>query len=166
MKEKLMMLFACLFLSASVAMAQSSSVKGTVLSAEDGEPVIGASVAVKGEPTLGTITDVDGKFTLTNLPSTAKTLVIMYLGMETQEVAIKPVVTVKMEASSIDLDEVVQVAFGTAKKSQFTGSAATLKAEKIAQRQVSSLANALSGQLAGVQTLSSNGEPGASASVV
>lgn len=160
-----MMLFACLFLSASVAMAQSSSVKGTVLSAEDGEPVIGASVAVKGEPTLGTVTDVDGKFSLSGIPSSAKTLVIMYLGMETQEVAIKPVVTVKMEASSIDLDEVVQVAYGTTKKSQFTGSAATLKAEKIAQRQVSSIANALSGQMAGVQTISSNGEPGASASI-
>ena len=111
------------------------------------------------------VTDVDGKFSLSGIPSSAKTLVIMYLGMETQEVAIKPVVTVEMEASSIDLDEVVQVAYGTTKKSQFTGSAATLKAEKIAQRQVSSIANALSGQMAGVQTISSNGEPGASASI-
>lgn len=79
-----MMLLACLFLSASVAMAQTSSVKGTVLSAEDGQPVIGASVGVKEVPTIGAITDVNGKFELNNLPSTAKTLVVSYLGMEAQ----------------------------------------------------------------------------------
>lgn len=74
MKGKLMMLLACLFMGASIVTAQTSKVTGLVISAEDSEPVIGASVAVKGVPTLGAITDVDGKFVIENLPSSAKTL--------------------------------------------------------------------------------------------
>ena len=74
MKGKLMMLLACLFMSASLVTAQTSKVTGLVISAEDGEPVIGASVAVKGVPTLGAVTDLDGKFVIENLPSSANTL--------------------------------------------------------------------------------------------
>ena len=74
MKGKLMMLLACLFMGASVVTAQVSKVTGLVIGAEDGEPVIGATVAVKGVPTLGAITDLDGKFVIENLPSSAKTL--------------------------------------------------------------------------------------------
>ena len=84
------MLLACLFMGASVVTAQTSKVTGLVIGAEDGEPVIGATVAVKGVPTLGAITDVDGKFVIENLPSTAKTLVVSYVGIVTTEVAIKP----------------------------------------------------------------------------
>ncbi|MBO5976919.1 MAG: SusC/RagA family TonB-linked outer membrane protein [Bacteroidales bacterium] len=166
MKEKLMMLLACLFLSASVAMAQTSSVKGTVLSAEDGQPVIGASVGVKEVPTIGAITDVNGKFELNNLPSTAKTLVVSYLGMEAQEVAIKSVVTVKLEASALDLEEVVHVAYGTQKKSSFTGAAASVDGEKLQKMQVSSISKALEGSTAGLQTASSSGTPGSNASII
>ena len=57
---------------------------GLVIGAEDGEPVIGATVAVKGVPTLGAITDLDGKFVIENLPSSAKTLIVSYVGMTTQ----------------------------------------------------------------------------------
>ncbi len=85
--------------------------------------------------------------------------------MVTTEVAIKPNVRVVMESDTEHLDEVMVVAFGTAKKSQFTGSAATIKADKIAERQVSNVSNALSGQIAGVQTTATNGEPGAAANV-
>lgn len=74
MKGKLMMLLACLFMGASLVTAQTSKVTGLVVSAEDNEPVIGATVTVKGMPTLGTITDIDGKFVFENLPSSAKTL--------------------------------------------------------------------------------------------
>ena len=69
-----MMLLACLFMGASLVTAQVSKVTGLVIGAEDGEPVIGATVAVKGVPTLGAITDIDGKFVIENLPSSAKTL--------------------------------------------------------------------------------------------
>ena len=74
MKGKLMMLLACLFMGASVVTAQTSKVAGLVISAEDGEPVIGATIQVKGVPSLGAITDIDGKFVIENVPSSAKTL--------------------------------------------------------------------------------------------
>ena len=90
---------------------------------------------------------------------------VSYVGMVTQEVAIKQNVKVILESDVEHLDEVMVVAFGTAKKSQFTGSAATIKADKITERQVSNVSNALSGQIAGVQTTATNGEPGASANV-
>ncbi len=161
-----MMLLACLFMTASVAMAQTSSVKGTVLSAEDGTPVVGASVGVKEVPTIGVITDENGKFELTNLPGTAKTLVVAFLGMETQEVAIQRVVTVKLESTALDLEEVVHVAYGTAKKSSFTGSAAAVDGEKLQKMQVSSIAKALEGSTAGLQTASPSGTPGSSGSII
>ena len=77
---------------------------------------------------------------------------VSYIGMQTQEVAIKPTMKVTMKSDAEMLDEVMVVAYGTAKKSQFTGSASTIKADKIAERQVSNISNALSGQVAGVQT--------------
>jgi len=97
--------------------------------------------------------------------SPAKTLQISYIGMQAQEVGIKPTVKVIMKSDAEMLDEVMVVAYGTAKKSQFTGSASTIKADKIAERQVSNISNALSGQVAGVQTTSGNGQPGTGSTV-
>ena len=159
-----MLLMTCLFIGIGLVNAQVSKVTGTVTSHEDGLPVVGASVLVKGT-TVGTVTDIDGKFTITNVPSSAGTLVISFIGMKTQEVAIKPVVKVSLHSDTEVLDEVMVVAFGTAKKSQFTGSASTIKADKIVARQTSNVTNALSGQVAGVQITSSNGEPGQKATV-
>ena len=85
--------------------------------------------------------------------------------MQTQEVAIKPTMKVFMKVDSEMLDEVIVVAYGTAKKSAFTGSASVVKADKLEKRQVSNITNALSGSVAGVQTTSSNGQPGTSATV-
>ena len=164
MKRKLMLLMTCLFIGIGLVNAQISKVTGTVISEEDGLPVVGASIVVKGT-TLGTVTDMDGKFTLTNLPSSAETLMISFIGMHTQEVKIQPTLSVVLKADTEVLDEVMVVAYGTAKKSQFTGSAATIGGEKIAQRQVSNVSNALSGQVAGVQTTSSNGQPGTGSTV-
>ncbi|MDR3822900.1 MAG: TonB-dependent receptor, partial [Bacteroides sp.] len=139
-------------------------VTGVVISEEDGQPVIGASVLVKGTQ-IGAITGVDGDFTLPNVPSSAKTLVISYIGMQTQEVDIKPNIKVFMRSDSEMLDEVMVVAYGTAKKSAFTGSASVIKSETLEKRQVSNLSNALSGTVSGVQTQSTNGQPGTSATV-
>ena len=80
MKRKLMLLLACLFVGIGLVTAQTQRVTGVVISDEDGQPVIGASVLVKGTQ-QGTITDVDGKFTLTNVPSSAETLVVSYVGL-------------------------------------------------------------------------------------
>ncbi|WP_409072484.1 SusC/RagA family TonB-linked outer membrane protein [Phocaeicola plebeius] len=99
------------------------------------------------------------------LYSSAGTLVISFIGMQSQEVKIKPNVKVVLTSDSEQLEEVMVVAYGTAKKSAFTGSAATIKNEKITSRQTSNVTNALAGQVAGVQTTSSTGQPGKDATV-
>ena len=82
MKRKLMLLLACLFVGIGLVTAQTQRVTGVVISEEDGQPVIGASVVVKGTQ-LGTITGVDGDFTLPNVPSSAKTIVVSFVGIVT-----------------------------------------------------------------------------------
>lgn len=165
MKRKLMLLLACLFVGIGLVTAQTQKVTGVVISEEDGQPVIGASVLVKGTQ-IGAITGVDGDFTLPNVPSSAKTLVISYIGMQTQEVAIKPHVRVIMRSDSELLDEVMVVAYGTAKKSSFTGSASTIDNKKLELRPITNVTKGLEGQSTGVLTTSGSGQPGESASVV
>ena len=114
MKRKLMLLLACLFVGIGLVTAQTQRVTGVVISDEDGQPVIGASVQVKGTQ-QGTITDVDGKFTLPNVPSSAGTIVVSFVGMKTEEIEIQPNMTIRMKANDELLDEVVIVGYGTAK---------------------------------------------------
>ena len=119
MKLKIMFLFACLFLSIGIAIAQSSNATGRVLSAEDNEPIVGATVQIEGTDT-GTITDLDGKFTI-NVPSSAQILVISFIGMETQKINIKEKnrtdLTIKLKPTAEVLDEVlVTGTYGSAKK--------------------------------------------------
>ena len=155
---------ACITMCIGLVNAQISKVTGTVISEEDGLPVVGASILVKGT-TTGTVTDMDGKFTLTNIPSNAKALMISFIGLHTQEVEIKPVLSIALKPDTEVLDEVMVVAYGTAKKSSFTGSAATMRGEKIQKTQVSDVSKALEGAVAGVQIASSSGSPGTSASI-
>ena len=131
MKRKLMLLLTCLFVGIGLVTAQITKVTGTVISEEDGLPVVGASILVKGT-TVGTVTDMDGKFALSNVPSSAKTLVVSFIGMATQEVPVKANLNIVLKSDTEQLEEVMVVAYGTAKKSAFTGSAATIKNEKIA----------------------------------
>lgn len=160
-----MTLLACFLMVAGMVTAQTQKVTGIVTSASDGEPVIGASVAVKGEPSLGAVTDLNGKFVITNVPSSAKTLVVSYVGMATKEVALKSNVSVALEEDSEVLDEVMVVAYGTTKKESFTGSAATVSTKKIADRPVSNVSKALDSQVAGIQTTSGGGQPGEGANI-
>lgn len=97
--------------------------------------------------------------------SSAKTLQVSYIGMQTQEVTIKPTVKVVMRSDTEILEEVMVVAFGTAKKSAFTGSAKVIGAEKLEQSQVTSVTDALAGAVPGVTLTSNNGAPGATASI-
>ena len=92
-------------------------------------------------------------------------MVVSFIGMATQEVAVKANLNIVLKSDTEQLEEVMVVAYGTAKKSAFTGSAATIKNEKIATRQTSNVTNALAGQVAGVQTTSNNGQPGKDAEV-
>ena len=97
--------------------------------------------------------------------SSAKTLIVSFIGMATQEVGVKAQVKIVLKADTEVLDEVIVTAYGTSKKGTFTGSAGVMKADKIEQRQVSNVTQALSGAVAGVQIQSSNGQPGVSATV-
>ncbi len=162
MKKRFTMVAACLLMGMSAAWAQSTKVTGHVVD-ENGEPVIGASVVVKGT-TIGTVTDFDGNFVL-EVPEEHKHLEISYVGMESMQVNVSPQVHVTLKDDSQALDEVVVTAYGTSTKGSFTGSAATIKNEKIEQRLVSNVTNALAGAVAGVQIQSNNGQPGEDANV-
>lgn len=162
MKERLLMLLACFFLSMELVWAQTSTVTGIVVSDEDGEPVVGASVLVKGT-TLGTVTDIDGKFSIGNVPHSAKVLQISFVGMQTQEIAIKHgIIRVVLKSDSEMLDEVMVVAFGTQKKSSFTGAASVVSTEELSKHVTTNVANALVGTTPGLQLRGGSGAPGAS----
>ena len=164
MKKTLLLLFVCLFVGISHAQAQVT-VKGTVISSENNEPVIGASVLVKGT-TNGTITDINGQFTLTNISPTNKTIIVSFIGMETQEVTIKPEMKIVMTSTTEVMEEVLVVAYGTAKKSAFTGSAKMIHTEQITKRPVTNVIESLSGQVAGLQMTMTNGQPGETPSIL
>lgn len=160
MKRKLMLLLTCLFVGIGLVTAQITKVTGTVISEEDGLPVVGASILVKGTA-VGTVTDMDGKFQLPNVPSSAKTLVISFIGMENKEVPIKPSVKVTLKPMTELLSEVlVTGTYGSAKKlGSMVGSVAAVKSEKIANRPSANFADGLQGQVAGLQVFTSSGEP-------
>ena len=157
MRKRIALFLAC-FMIASLAMAQTTRVTGTVISVEDGEPIPGARVLIEGTNT-GVVTDANGKFTLTT-PTDAKRLEVSCAGMVKQLVRIKPVVNVELQIDNKALNEVMVVAYGTATRASFTGSAAVIDSKDIEGRLVSDVTNALSGAVAGVQTLKSNGQPG------
>ena len=157
-----MLFIAAFFLMIGTALAQTK-VNGTVISQEDNEPVIGASVLVVGTNT-GTVTDASGKFSLT-VPAGKSTLRITYVGMEPIEVSARPNMRIVLTSDQKALDEVIVVAFGTAKKSAFTGSAKVVGSEDIALSQVTSVTNALAGAVPGVQLTSASGAPGETSTI-
>lgn len=157
--KKLTFLFLCLVLGIGLATAQTKEVSGTVISAEDAMPVIGASVIVKGT-TTGTVTDYDGKFSL-NVPTSAKTLVISYIGMESQEVAIVPNMKVTLKSDTQNLEEVVVTGYGVMKKAAFTGAAQVVGGDNLTKRTDANFMKSLEGSVAGLQISSFTGQPGA-----
>ena len=150
-----------LALCAGAAFAQTRTVTGTVTSAEDGQPVIAASVVVKGAANIGVVTDLDGKFVLNGVPASANTLIVSSIGMLTKEVPIAAVVNVSLEPDSEVLEEaVVTIAYGAAKKSTLTGAISQVNSEVLQSRPTSSVASALEGHVAGVQINSTYGAAG------
>lgn len=164
MTKKAMFLFFCMLL-VTLVQAQTRKISGKVSGADDGEPVIGASVSIKGT-SIGIATDLDGMFTL-EVPAGAKTLVITYLGMETKEVDIagQSVINVALKTDVNNLDEVLVVAYGSAKKGSFTGAASQVKAEQFEKRPMTSVTNALLGTTPGVQVSNTNGQPGSESNI-
>jgi len=143
----------------SALSAQVRSISGVVKD-PSGETIIGASVVVKGTK-VAAITDMDGSYKL-NVPQDGKILVVTYVGMEKQEVPITgSVVNVTLQNTDKSLDEVVVIGYGTAKRKDITGSVASVKSEVLAAIPVSSVAEAISGKLAGVQVTTTEGSPDA-----
>ena len=167
MKKRLFMSFVGLILCIGLAVAQVSKVTGVVTSSEDGEPVIGASVLVEGT-TTGSITDLEGKFTISNLPSDAKFLIVSYVGMRTQKVAITSgTIAIELKPESEVMDEVVVTAMGISREKKALGYALQeVKADQITQAAPMNVATALSGKVAGVQITSQGGQIGASQNIV
>lgn len=158
-----MVTLALIFIGMGLAMAQTAYT-GRVVSADDNEPVIGATILIKGTQT-GTITNVNGFFTL-NVPSTNRVLVVSYIGMKTTEVTASQNMVIRLETEASELDELLVVAYGTARKESFTGSAEIIKPEIIERRTVANVTKALDGLVAGVQSTSGSGQPGSGASIV
>ena len=157
MEKRLMTFIACLFLSIGMALAQTQ-VSGTVTSSEDGSPVIGASIKVVGTNS-GTVTNIDGNFSL-NVSANAK-LEVSYIGMVTKTVKAAKNMKIVLDPDNQSLDEVMVVAYGTAKKSAFTGSAAVVGSEELSKKVTTNVADALVGSVSGLQMRGSSGQPGA-----
>ena len=141
---------------------QEKRVTGTVTS--EGEPLPGVSVQLKGASS-GTITDIDGKYSI-EIPATG-TLVFRFVGMRTVEQPVnnRSVINVTLESESKELEEVMVVAYATAKKYSFTGAASTMKAGEIEKLQTSSISRVLEGTVSGVQASAASGQPGTDAEI-
>lgn len=162
MKHKLTLVLLSFFLGVQCMVAQQMKVAGVVINEDDGSPIIGASVAVKGT-TTGTITDLDGKFEL-DVQKNAR-LIISFVGLKSQELIAQPHMKIALAADAQELDDVIVVAYGTAKKSSFTGSAASVGAKDLDIRPVNNAVQALEGAAPGLQVTSSNGQPGEAPSI-
>lgn len=155
--QKILFAFMLLF-SCSTVWAQVQ-VDGVVKDAQ-GEPVIGASVLEKGT-TNGTVTDFDGQFFL-NVANQNATLVISYLGMQTQEVALsgKKTISVVLKEDNEVLEEVVVIGYGTAKRKDITTAVSSVSTDDIEKHPITSAAQAIQGKAAGVTVVKPNGQPG------
>ena len=140
----------------------AQGIKGTVID-ENGEAVIGATIADKNDSKNATITDFDGNFVI-NVKS-GQTIVVSYIGYETQELAAKNGVTIQMRPDNKMLDEVVVVGYGVQKKSSVTGAISQVKPEDIENRTISNAQQALQGKTSGVQIIQSSAAPGSSPTV-
>ena len=164
MEKRIMTLLAVLFLMTGGALAQTR-VNGTVVSQEDGEPVIGASVLVVGT-NIGTATNAAGKFTLT-LPEGKKQIRVTYIGMQTQAVNAYDGMVVRLGLDANAIDEVVVTAMGIKRQSKALGFSATaVDGDKISEARTADVMSSLAGKVAGVQINSGAADPGASNSVI
>ena len=164
MMKKFTFILLCLIIGISTVVAQNTKVAGSVISADDGLPVIGASIVVKGTM-VGTVTDYDGNFTL-EVPSNGKVLIVSYVGMLTQEVPVSPNVRVVLKSDTQNLDEVVVTAMGISKEKKALGYAVQdVKGDKLTQAANSNLAGALQGKVSGLDIKPSSGMPGASSQI-
>ncbi len=160
--KKLMFLLVFCALGISAVWAQKTF-SGKVLG-PDGLGLPGVSVVEKANSTNGVATDLDGNWTLT-VPSGKSVLQFSTIGMKTVELAANNATSITMKEDSQMLDEVMIISYGTAKKSSFTGSAATVKSDELVKKPVISVGQALDGLASGVQVSSGSGQPGSTPSI-
>lgn len=166
MNIKLRLFFASFLLLCAAALQAGAMddirVSGTVVS--EGEPLPGASVFVKGTKN-GTVTDIDGRYAI-SVPADG-TLVFSFIGLQTQEQKVggRTIINVDLVPDNTQLEEVMVVAYATAKKYSFTGAASTVKGDEIAKLQTSSVSRALEGTVAGLQASAASGQPGTDAEI-
>lgn len=153
-------LFLLLMMVAAIAVgasAQTVSVRGVVVTADD-EPVVGATVKAKGT-SIGTQTDIDGNFRLT-VPADVKRLTVSYVGMFPVEVAVKPEVRIVMENDEQMLDEVVVTGYGSTRKAAFTGAASVVDGDVVDRKSDANFVKSLEGTVTGFQYNNSTSAPG------
>lgn len=145
--------------------AQQRSIQGKVTDANTGQALAGVSVRVSDQNKV-TLTDAKGEFMLSTSGKDAPLLDFSFIGYESQQVrASGGSISLALKPSSTDLDEVVVVAYGTSKRSNITGSVSTVSSKAIENRQVSSISKALEGQVPGLQSVASSGQPGTDATI-
>lgn len=161
MNKKLLLVSSALLLSASAAFAQKQ-VKGRVADSS-GHPLEGAVIRIPGTKVI-VYSDAQGRFVIPTAPAKGKKITISYIGMDTKTVEPSEDMNVVLEGNN-ELGDVIVVAYGTAKKGSYTGSAAVVKADALENRLVSDVTKSLSGTISGVQGTSANGQPGTSAKI-
>ena len=162
MEKRLSMLLASLFLCVGMAMAQVT-VKGTIITADEGEPLPGASVKVLGTKT-GTTTNANGEFTIT-VPNANARLELSHIGMLPRVVKARNGMQIALDTDDQLLNEVMVIGYGTTKRSTFTGSAVELKSEEITSHVSSTATNSLIGKVAGIQATGVSSGPGSAPTI-
>ena len=162
-RQRSFLLVALLLMGCLQLLAQPRTIKGVVTDAQNGEALIGATIMVEGDKS-GTVTDFDGNFSL-QVPSSAKKVKISYIGYIDQQVAISDNMQVKLESDSKALADVVVIGYGTARKSDLTGSVATVKAKDFNKGLVSSPEQLINGKVSGVQIMSNSGSASAGSTI-
>lgn len=162
--RKLFLLITMLLFVGVFVNGQNRTISGKVTN-ESGIPLANVSILVKGQ-NIGTTSNQDGSYSL-SVPANAKTLVFSSIGLNAEEVHIlnHSIINVTLKQKDNSLEEIVMVAYGSQKKSAFTGSASTVKAEVLENRPVSSFEKALQGQATGITVQSASGQPGAASTV-
>ena len=157
---KKLLLSLALCLGTVFAASAQTTIKGVVTD-ETGEPLIGAGVVVEGT-TTGTITGIDGDYVL-NVPADAVNLVFSFIGLADQTVAIngQTEINVVLLADQTFLDEVVVVGYATVKRRDLLGSVASVGSDKLTEQPVTTVSQALSGKMAGVSVVTTEGDPDA-----
>jgi len=160
MRTKLLTYALCvgsLLLGLLTASAQTRTVRGSVVSAEDGEPVVGAFVTVEGQTKIGTLTDLDGNFVLNGVPQSAKNLVVSFMGYEETKTPVKDNVRIALKPDSEMLEQAVVTGMTTVDRRIFSGSSVKVDAEDAKLNGIADISRSLEGRVAGVSVQNVSG---------